>query len=65
MTKVQMEERINDLVEQLFKAEEQLDIANMLKDNAMKAYDLQEKRIKNLKNVLKDLLINEFVEDEV
>lgn len=65
MTKVQMEERIKDLEGQLLKAEEQLDIANMLKDNAMEVYDLQEKRIKNLKDVLKDLLINEFVEDEV
>lgn len=64
MTKVQMDERIKDLEGQLLKAEEQLNAANLLKDTAMKKYVVQEKRIKNLKAVLKDLLINEPVEDE-
>ncbi len=35
-----------------------------LKDAALKEYDAHEKKIKNLKAVLKDLLINEPVEDE-
>lgn len=64
MTKVQMEERIKDLEEQVLKVEAQLNTANLLKDAALKEYDAQEKKIKNLKAVLKDLLINEPVEDE-
>lgn len=64
MTKIQMEERIKNLEEQVIKVEEQLNEAKLLKDNAMKKYVVQEKRIKNLKAVLKDLLINEPVEDE-
>jgi len=65
MTKVQMEERIKDLEGQVLKAEAELNAANLLKDVAMKEHDAQEKKIKNLKAVLKDLLINEPVEDEV
>ena len=64
MTKVQMEECIKNLEEQVIKVEEQLNEAKLLKDNAMKKYAAQEKRIKNLKAVLKDLMINEPVEDE-
>lgn len=59
-----MEERIKDLEEQVLKVEAQLNTANLLKDAALKEYDAQEKKIKNLKAVLKDLLINEPVEDE-
>lgn len=65
MTKVQMEQRIKDLEEQVLKVEQQLNEANMLKDAARKEYDAQEKQIKNLKAVLKDLLINEPVEEDV
>ena len=65
MTKVQMEERIKDLEGQVLKTEAELNAANLLKDVAMKEHDAQEKKIKNLKAVLKDLLINEPVEDEV
>ncbi len=64
MTKVQMEERIKDLEGQVLKAEAELNTANLSKDAAIKEYDAQEKKIKNLKAVLKDLLINEPVEDE-
>ena len=64
MTKVQMEERIKDLEGQVLKAEAELNTANLLKDAAMKEHDAQEKKIKNLKAVLKDLLINGPVEDE-
>ena len=64
MTKVQMEERIKVLEEQVLKVEAQLNTANLLKDAALKEYGAHEKKIKNLKAVLKDLLINEPVEDE-
>jgi len=64
MTKVQMEERIKDLEGQVLKAKAELNTANLFKDAAIKEFDAQEKKIMNLKAVLKDLLINEPVEDE-
>jgi len=65
MTKVQMEKRIKDLEGQVLKAKaELLNTANLFKDAAIKEFDAQEKKIMNLKAVLKDLLINEPVEDE-
>lgn len=59
-----MEECIKNLEEQVLKVEEQLNEAKLLRDAAMKEYAAQEKKIKNLKAVLRDLLINEPVEDE-
>jgi uncharacterized coiled-coil protein SlyX len=64
MTKIQMEQRIKDLENQVALQQVKLDVATKLKDEAMKEYDKQEAKIKNLKAVLTDLLVNEPQQEE-
>lgn len=59
MTKVQMEQRIKELEDENASLKVKLETANRLTGEVLKDYDGQELKIKNLKAVLKDLLVNE------
>ena len=64
MTKAQLEQRIKDLEGEVKVLETKLYTAKLISDGAAAHHDAQEKKIKNLKAVLKDLLVNEPEEEE-
>ena len=65
MTKVQMEQRIKDLEGEVKVLQTKLDTSKLIAEEATGQFDAQEKKINHLKIVLRDLLISEYLEEQV